>query len=147
MHPFLAYAKSKQSSIIALIRELVECESPSDDPVAVNRFVHLLMSKLQNGARVQTFPGGRFGRHMRCEFVLPSYGKPRDGTILALAHSDTVWPMGTLKQMRFRRKNCMLWGPGVLDMKSGIVFLLFAVRMLQELDVPVTRRVVLQVNS
>lgn len=147
MHPFLAYAQSKQSSIIALIRELVECESPSDDPAAINRLVDLLTSKLEDCAKVRTFPGGRFGRHMRCEFNLPGPRKPRDGRILALAHSDTVWPLGTLAQMPFRQKDGRLWGPGVLDMKSGIVFLLFAVRMLRELDVPVARRVVLQVNS
>jgi glutamate carboxypeptidase len=147
MHPFLSYAKSKQSSIIALIRELVECESPSDDPAAINRFVDLMVSKLGNDAKVRTFPGGRFGRHMRCEFYLPGSRKPRDGRILALAHSDTVWPMGTLAQMPFKQKDERLWGPGVLDMKSGIVFFLFAVRMLRDLDVPVSRRVVLQVNS
>ncbi len=147
MHPFLAYAQSKQSAIIALIRELVECESPSDDPKAINRFVDLLASKLGDGAKVRTFPGGRFGRHMRCEFNLPGPRKPRDGRILALAHSDTVWPLGTLARMPFRQEDGRLWGPGVLDMKSGIVFLLFAVRMLRELDVPVARRVVLQVNS
>ena len=40
-----------------------------------------------------------------------------------------------------------LWGPGVLDMKSGIAFFLYAMRALRELDVPVSRRVVLQINS
>jgi glutamate carboxypeptidase len=145
MHPFLAYAQSKQSSIIALIRELVECESPSDDPASVDRFVHLLVSKLDNYTKVRTPSGGRFGHHMRCEF---NFGrKPRDGDILVLAHSDTVWPLGTLARMPFRRKDGRLWGPGVLDMKSGIAFFLFAIRMLRELDVPVTRRVVLHVNS
>jgi len=147
MHPFLAYAQAKQSSIIALIRELVECESPSDDPASVNRFVDLLASKVEDVAKIRTFPGGRFGRHMRCEFNLPGPSKPRGGGILALAHSDTVWPLGTLAQMPFRQKQGRLWGPGVLDMKSGIVFFLFAVRALRELDVPVARRVVLQVNS
>src|SRR5229473_1748397 len=103
MHPFLAYAQSKQSSIIALIRELVECESPSDDPASVDRFAHLLVSKLDNATTVKAFPGGRFGHHIRCEF---NFGrKPREGDILALAHSDTVWPLGTLKQMPFRRKD------------------------------------------
>jgi glutamate carboxypeptidase len=145
MHPFLAYARSKQSSIIALIRELVECESPSDDSASVDRFVHLLVSKLDSFTKVRTPPGGRFGHHMRCEF---NFGrKPRDGDILVLGHSDTVWPLGTLSHMPFRRKGGRLWGPGVLDMKSGIAFFLFAIQTLRELDVPVTRRVVLQVNS
>jgi glutamate carboxypeptidase len=147
MHHFLAYARSNQPSIIAMIRELVECESPSDHPPSVNRFVDLLASKLEGAGRLRTFPGGRFGRHLRCEFTLAGPRKPADGTILALAHSDTVWPLGTLARMPFRQEDGRLWGPGVLDMKSGIVFLLFAARALRELDVPVARRVVLQVNA
>jgi glutamate carboxypeptidase len=146
MHPLLAFARSKQAEIVAMIREFVESESPSDHPPSVNRFVDLLASKL-DGSKVRTFPGGRFGRHLRAEFTLPGPRKPRDGRILALGHSDTVWPLGTLQQMPFREKNGRLWGPGVLDMKSGIVFFLFAVRALRELDIPVARRVVLQVNS
>jgi glutamate carboxypeptidase len=49
--------------------------------------------------------------------------------------------------MPFRNKQGRLWGPGVLDMKSGIAFFVFAVQALRELDVAVGRRVVLQVNS
>ena len=147
MHPFLACARRQQPSIIALIREFVECESPSDHPPSVNRFVDLLAGKMSKCDRVRTFPGGRFGKHLRCEFDLPGSRKPRDGRITALAHSDTVWPLGTLSSMPFRQQKGRLWGPGVLDMKSGIVFFLFAVRALRELDIPVARRVVLQVNS
>jgi len=147
MHPFLAFARAKQSASIALIREFVECESPSDHAPSVNRFVELLAAKVECLGRVRTFPGGRFGRHLRCEFQLPGKSKRRDGGILALAHSDTVWPLGTLAQMPFRNKQGRLWGPGVLDMKSGIAFFLGAVQMLRELDIPAGRRVVLQVNS
>jgi len=147
MHPILAYARKNQADIIGMIRELVECESPSDHSPSVNRFVDLLASKVDGWAKARTYPGGRFGRHLRCEFVLPGTRKSREGGILALAHSDTVWPLGTLAQMPFMQKKGRLWGPGVLDMKSGIVFFLFALRALRELDIPVSRRVVLQVNA
>jgi glutamate carboxypeptidase len=146
MHPLLAFARSKRPEIIAMIREFVECESPSDHAPSVNRFVDLLAARVEAN-QVRTFAGGRFGRHLRAEFVLPGPRKPRQGRILALAHSDTVWPLGTIQQMPFREKNARLWGPGVLDMKSGIVLFLYAVRALRELDIPVARRVVLQVNS
>jgi len=125
----------------------VECESPSDHPPSVNRFVDLLASKLDGIGRIRTYPRGKFGRHLRCEFQLPGARKRQEGNILALGHSDTVWPLGTLKQMPFRQKSGRLWGPGVLDMKSGIAFFLYAMRELQELDIPVARRVVLQVNA
>ncbi len=143
--PFLRYARQKQKDIIALLRELVECESPSDDPPSVNRFTDLLADGARDIARARKFPGGAFGRHLRIEFSLP--GKKRDGQILALGHSDTVWPLGTLQSMPFRNARGRLWGPGVLDMKSGLAFFIFAMRALRDLDVPVKRKVVLQVNS
>jgi glutamate carboxypeptidase len=54
--------------------------------------------------------------------------------------------MGTLRTMPFRQAAGRLWGPGVLDMKSGIAFFLFAVRALRELDIPVAPKVLLQLN-
>jgi len=141
MHPFLAFARSKQSGIIALIRELVECESPSDHSPSVNRFVDLLASKLEGMGRLRTYPGGKFGRHLRCEFQLPGPRRREPGGILALAHSDTVWTLGTLAQMPFRQKNGRLWGPGVLDMQFGIAFFLYAILALRDLDIPVAGRI------
>ena len=123
----------------------MECESPSDDAAAVGRFADLVADQVAGMARVRRIPGGRFGPHLRCEFDLP--GGKQDGQILALGHSDTVWPVGTLKQMPFREAEGRLWGPGVLDMKAGIAFLIFAVRALRELELPVRRRVVMQLNS
>ena len=145
MDPLLCFAREKQKEIIALIREFVECESPSDQPASVNRFVDLMAARVADIARVRTYSGGAFGKHMRCEFALP--GARRRGRILALGHSDTVWPLGTLKTMPFRQARARLWGPAVLDMKAGLAFFVFAMRALRELDVPVAKKVVLQVNS
>lgn len=131
--------------MIALIREFVECESPSDDAPSVNRFADLIAERIKDVARVRTYPAGSFGRHMRCEFQLP--GRKKTGSILALGHSDTVWALGTLRSMPFRVSTGRLWGPGVYDMKAGIVFFIFAMRALRDLDVEVARNVVLQINS
>lgn len=145
MDAILSYTRSRQQEMVSLCRELVECESPSDDPGAVARFVELVCDKVAGIANVRRFLGGRFGPHLQCEFDLP--GGNKEGQILALGHSDTVWPVGTLQQMPFREAEGRLWGPGVLDMKAGIVLLLCAVRALRELDLPVTRRLVMQLNS
>jgi glutamate carboxypeptidase len=145
MDPFLRYARARLGDIIALIRTMVECESPSDNAEAVNRFVDLVSTELSGIARIKTFAGGRFGRHLRCEFILP--GKANSGNLLVLGHSDTVYPLGSLKTMPFRHFRGRLWGPGVLDMKGGIACFIFATRLLRELDLPVARRVVLLLNS
>jgi glutamate carboxypeptidase len=49
--------------------------------------------------------------------------------------------------MPFRHASGRLWGPGVLDMKAGLAFFIFAMEALRELDIAVHRKVVLQVNS
>ena len=61
MDTFLAYARAKQKSIIDLIRLLVECESPSDDASALDRFVDLMEDVVAPMAKIRTFPHG----HMR----------------------------------------------------------------------------------
>ncbi|MBZ5635214.1 MAG: M20 family metallopeptidase [Acidobacteriia bacterium] len=127
--------------MISCIQELVECESPNDHPPGINEFVKVFSGMVNDIARVRLYPRG----HMRCEFGLP--GSKKQGQILALGHSDTVWPLGTLRTMPFSQARGRLWGPGVLDMKAGLVFFIFAIRILRELDVPVRRKVVLQVNS
>ena len=145
MDPILAFTRSKQDDIIAFLKELVECESPSDSPQAVNRFTDLFAARVSSFAKVRAFPGGKFGRHLRCEFTLP--GRKKKGQILTLGHSDTVWPLGTLQSMPFRVAEGRVWGPGTLDMKAGLAFLVYALEAIRELDLPVSRKVILQLNS
>jgi glutamate carboxypeptidase len=143
--PILRQVKSYQAETLELIGRFVECESPSDDRAAVDRFVDLVCDTLAPVARLKTVPGGRFGRHLLAELKLP--GRKKSGQILALGHSDTVWPVGTLRGMPFRNHRGRVCGPGVLDMKAGIAFFIFAARALRELDLPVPSRVLLQLNS
>ena len=145
MDPILSYIQARQPEIVALTRKFVECESPSDAPEAVNRFVELVADTAAPFGKVRTVADGRYGKHLVCEMSLP--GRRKQGQILALGHSDTVWPLGTLASMPFREKEGRLWGPGVLDMKAGIVFFLFAVQAMREMDLPARSKVLLQLNS
>ena len=139
MDPLLSWARKNQPALIRFIRELVECESPTDSPEAVSRCAELLADSLSDIADRRTVPAGYC-----CEFRLP--GRAKSGTILALGHADTVWPMGTLRTMKFRQRDGRLWGPGVLDMKSGLAIFAFAMRGLRELEIPVAHEVALLVN-
>ena len=141
MDELLTYAQSNLANIIALIRRMVECESPSDSPAALAAFVSLMSAELSDMARVRNYRHG----HLTAEFALP--GSKKRGRILVLGHSDTVWSLGTLARMPFRQEKGRLWGPGVLDMKSGLAFFIFAMRALRQLDIPVSKKVVLQLNA
>jgi len=145
MHPYVRHARSKQTEIIAFIKSCVECESPSDSPVHVNRFVDLLADQSRDIAKAKTIQSSDSGKHLRLEFKLP--GKQVREQILGIGHSDTVWPAGTIRSMPFRRRAGRLYGPGVLDMKSGLAFFIYAMRALRDLDIPVRRKIVLLVVS
>ena len=143
---YLAWAQNNERRIIAMIKEMVEIESPSDDPRAVNQFVDWLATRLAPMAKVKIIKAGpQYGNHLLAEFQLP--GKKKTGQVMALGHSDTVWPLGTLKIMPFREAEGRLWGPGVLDMKAGIAFFIAAMECLRELDIAVAHKVILQINS
>src|SRR5579884_1022962 len=144
MHSFLRWANNRQEEIISLIQEMVNCESPSDSPIDVNRFVDLMVERTSDIATAEVLGTDGAGKHLRLTFRT---GSNAQGQILGLGHSDTVWPLGTLRSMPFRRANGKLWGPGVLDMKSGLAFFIYAARLLRELDVQTRKRVVLLVVS
>ncbi|MER6926697.1 M20/M25/M40 family metallo-hydrolase, partial [Streptomyces spiralis] len=63
----------------------------------------------------------------------PSAASP----VLLVAHYDTVWSTGTLHDWPYRREDDRISGPGVFDMKAGLVQAVWALRALRELDLPV----------
>jgi len=141
MDPLLAYARAHRGPVIRLIRKLVECESPTGDAAGLGRMAELVAAEVAGVAKTRKFKAGQ----LLCEFRFS--GKRPEGRILALGHMDTVWPVGTLARMPFRQRGGRLWGPGVLDMKSGIAFFLFAMRALKELEMPIRRRVALLLTT
>jgi len=145
MDPVLAHAQAHQPQLVDLLRRLVECESPTDDAAAVNRCADLFADSVSDIAKVKAVPGGKYGRHLLCDFQLP--GKRKEGLVLGLGHTDTVYPLGILKTMPWREADGRYWGPGVLDMKAGLAFFVFAMRALRDLEIPVRRRVQLLLVS
>jgi glutamate carboxypeptidase len=139
----LSHVKKKEAWIRDTLRELVQQESPSEDRPAVNA----AMALLERRAREQ---GARVKRHRQREFgdVLElRFGPPRSSRkpVLLLGHLDTVWPIGTLSKIPWREAVHRYWGPGVLDMKAGVVMALAALNTLQELRL--ARPVTLLLNS
>ncbi|HZS53637.1 MAG TPA: M20 family metallopeptidase [Bryobacteraceae bacterium] len=150
MHPYLRWTNAKQEEIISFIQEMVECESPSDSPNDVNRFVDLLIERTKDIASSEVLQPDGFGKHLRLSFHSDGKSSSRhadESQILGVGHSDTVWPMGTLKTMPFRRASGRLWGPGVLDMKSGLAFFIYAVRALRDLDALSGKKIALLIVS
>jgi glutamate carboxypeptidase len=121
------YLEPHLASMINLIRDLVQYESPSHNKRAVDELGQYMADVFRGAhARVTMHQNERFGDHLQADF--DGEGGNR---ILLLGHHDTVWDVGTLKTMLFRQEIGRLHGPGVLDMKTGLVQALFAIDALR----------------
>ena len=143
--PILRRVQARLPELIDWIGGLVRIESPTDDKPAVDRAVEYVADHAAPLAQVTLLRQQRYGHHLRIEFHLP--GRRKNSQVLGLGHLDTVWPIGTIERMPFQHDRGRLWGPGVFDMKSGVAFFIFAAETLKQLDIPVERRFVLQLNS
>jgi glutamate carboxypeptidase len=134
----------RRPQILEMIGQLVRVESPTEDWAAVNRCVSLVEGWIKaSGGKSQ-----RRKQKAAGDLLVGQFGPAVRGTkpLMLLGHLDTVWPLGTLKKMPFRVAQGRAWGPGVLDMKAGVVMALSAVRILLEAG-QLTRPVVFLLNS
>jgi glutamate carboxypeptidase len=137
-------ARQSQQETLNFLRQMVEIESPSDSKAAVDRCVAFVAKRCAAlGGRIRIHRQKVFGDLLEARFgPVKSKQKP----ILLLGHLDTVWPLGTLKNMPFRIAKDRVWGPGVLDMKAGVAMAFSAIATLQKQQ-RLTRPVVMLLNS
>jgi glutamate carboxypeptidase len=126
----LDFCRQNESQILAFLKRLVEAESPSYTKSAVDEAGSFLAQEFEAlGGEIKLHRQKNCGDHLQAKFHGSNGQKP----VMLLGHFDTVWPMGTLKTMPYRVDNGHVYGPGVFDMKAGIVMMAFALRALKEL--------------
>jgi glutamate carboxypeptidase len=121
----LATARENAAAMTERLSVLVACESPPGSIPQLQACAELLAGW---GAEV-------LGRPPRWEVRegLPHLLWPAtDQGVLLLGHFDTVWPLGTIEQWPFTVTDGTATGPGVCDMKAGIVQMLAAIGMLED---------------
>lgn len=119
------------ADMVEALQALVTCESPSSDPAATTRCLEvaagIIGDWLGEKPRVVEADGRRHD--------LYTFGQEGPAVeILLLAHVDTVWPTGTLAEIPFSVSDGIIRGPGVFDMKAGLVQGLAALTGLDRLD-------------
>lgn len=144
---FRLYFRSRQGEMVHLLKQLVLLESPTGDKKAVDACAAFVARELKRvGCRITIHPQKDIGDLVVAEFA-PGRIKDADDEILVLGHIDTVWPLGKLAKMPFYVEGNRLYGPGVLDMKAGIVMLLSALRCLHSLNLKPQKRITVFINS
>ena len=114
------------------VSALVRQESPTSHSDAVSAAQEMVATWAEElGARATRQARGGSGGVLEARF-----GNPKDERrpVLLLGHLDTVWPVGTLARMPWRVADGWAYGPGVLDMKAGVVMALAAMKLVREVD-------------
>ncbi len=141
----LRMLQERRADLVAFLQTLAEVESPSDVPEAQAPVFALIMEALEPlGYRFLRLPGKTSGGQLFARPSAAASGKPAQ---LMLGHVDTVWPLGTLEEMPVEQRNGCLYGPGVFDMKGGIVQMVFALQALQDLSLTPPLQPVIFLNS
>ncbi len=129
-------AKKRQKIMMEQLGALVSIESPSENKAAVDRASRMAAGWFEKlGGKIRWHRQKQFGDLLEVRFRATGSragAGARKKPILLLGHLDTVWPMGTLATMPFRVAKGKIFGPGVYDMKAGVVMALHALAMLQE---------------
>lgn len=112
--------------MLADLGDLVGVESPSRDVEALRASAAILCSVIERrlGSKARLVESAA-GPHVH-------WSGGGDSRVLLVGHHDTVFPIGTLEKRPFRVESGKAFGPGVFDMKAGIVQAVHALSCLDD---------------
>ena len=141
------YVDGHHDEMLALWEEMVNTESGSRQLEGVAAMDDILRRELESvGAKVRVLPVENAGGVLVAEW---NSGSPK-APLLFIGHVDTVFKEGTAEDNPFRiDEQGRAHGPGVLDMKAGLVIAVHAIKALaaalpagpSSVSLPVTRRI------
>ncbi|HLR12476.1 MAG TPA: M20 family metallopeptidase [Burkholderiaceae bacterium] len=116
----LQWLSEHEQEMLELLETLVNIDSGSYDKEGVDQVRKVLQAHLQQaGVATEVFP---LDKHGDCLLAtVPGQGSDTDAHVLLLGHMDTVFPRHTVAERPFEIRDGRAYGPGVADMKSGLV--------------------------
>lgn len=126
----LESARARHDATMAMLKTIVEFESPSSEKVAVDRLVDHLQREIEaRGGTTERLPQSEFG-----DLLIGRFGGGEQRPLLVMTHIDTVWPIGTIERLPWRVEGDVARGPGIFDMKASVAMMLTALDTLNELN-------------
>jgi len=117
-----AWLATQQDAMVSLLREMVDIDSGSYDKAGIDAVGAVAERFLQqHGIPVERLPQSRHGDCLRA--AVPWEGPLRNAAdnIVLMGHRDTVFPAGEAGRRPFTIRDGVAYGPGVADMKAGLV--------------------------
>ncbi len=139
------HVRNQQQPLIELLQHMVNAESPSSHPGS-HRLMRSVLKDALSSIDYKVFTTGANGSHKHI-YARRKLRLKKQGAQLLLGHYDTVWPLGTVSNRPFTIDGNIIRGPGVFDMKGGLAQIVFALKTIRELDLPLPIEPVVFINS
>ena len=141
----ITYLKDNHKPMLALLKEMVAIESPSNNKKALKNVIRFLRKELEQlGFYTLHVSGKNTGGYL---YARPLIRKKNTPLQLLIGHCDTVWELHTIKDMPVVQSNGKLSGPGVFDMKAGIIQILFSLRAIKALQLDLAVTPIILINT
>lgn len=140
MNEIYNYVRESEQDILQDIERIVKKESPTKNKKLSDLCKEELKSLFKEylNLNAEEIKDDKFGDHLRYKVGESS------SQILIIGHYDTVWNEGDLT---YNVKGNKAYGPGILDMKGGLIIALWALKVLKELNVKMNKQIVFLLNS
>jgi glutamate carboxypeptidase len=136
------YFETHLTEILNELSKYVQTESPTHNKIAVDQMSDLIANRFAGlGCAVKRISQSKVGDFIRAEWGTG------DEQILVVGHFDTVKPTGTIEKQPWRIEGDKVYGPGIFDMKAGIVFSYYALKAMIEQGLVPDKRLVFFWNS
>jgi len=138
MNAAIEWLSGQRSAMEAALATLVDIDSNSHDKAGTDRVAQAMLGWLRDAdieGEHRADPADGDAMLVRLRGAAPTAAP-----VLLMGHRDTVFPTGTVAKRPWRVDGDLAYGPGVSDMKSGLVlqcFVLMALRRLPPLPFPV----------
>jgi glutamate carboxypeptidase len=125
----LNHLEDIQESSLEFLKEIVNIDGNTMDRAGVSLVAETICNKLFDfGIESHIVKNGNYGDCV----VGRISGNKGNNKILLLGHLDTAHAPGTTKTLQFNKEGNVFRGPGVSDMKSGLVYMIYAANALKE---------------
>lgn len=128
-----SHIRKQKKEFTDQLQTIVKLESPSTSPQSMEPVFSFFEKKYNEiGFRTYRVPGEKSAGQL---LAYPLSRKKGNALQLLMGHCDTVWPLGTLDVMPCKTVNGRMSGPGIYDMKAGLMEILFSLKTLASLQI------------
>lgn len=136
------FMQRHKEEIVADIIKLVKAQSPSRNKAYADQCADVIqeIAKERTGLTAEVIDQEETGKNLVFTYGDSSLVEK----VIIVGHFDTVWDVDALP---VKQEGDLLYGPGIFDMKAGLISAIWSIKAIKDLEIPINHRIILFCNS